>query len=202
MRKNNLKKKNKGYFRNGLKDSIDFVKLNSNNIKTISYIFAIFLIVAFFIPTPELLSRIIQEKLRLIVLETQNLDTLQLVQYIFLNNAGISLMALILGILFGILPVLFAISNGYIIGYVARLAVDNNGILFLWRIFPHGIFELPAVIISLALGFGMGRNLFNKKPKFSLYSQLKLSLKTFFYIVLPLLILAAFIEGILIVFFG
>jgi stage II sporulation protein M len=96
--------------------------------------------------------------------------------------------------------------NGYVLGYISKITVQSSSILDLWRLFPHGIFELPAVLISLGLGLKLGFSVINNLEIFknkkdywnSLIKEIKLCVKTFIFIVLILLVFAAIIEGILI----
>jgi len=63
---------------------------------------------------------------------------------------------------------------------------------------PHGIFELPAIIISFALGIKLGSFVFAKEPWAELRRFVINCIRIFFFIVIPLLVIAAIIEGILI----
>jgi len=72
--------------------------------------------------------------------------------------------------------------------------------LTLWKLFPHGIFELPAVFISLALGMKLGTFIFQKKKMNSFKDYLWNSFRIFIFVVIPLLVIAAFIEGYLFYF--
>jgi stage II sporulation protein M len=109
-----------------------------------------------------------------------------------------SLIGLFFGVVFGIIPLYLAVLNGYVVGFVSKIAIQQAGISSLWRLFPHGVFELPAIIISLALGLKLGFFLFSKNPNKEFIKRLILSLKTVFFIILPLLVIAALIEGSLI----
>jgi len=91
--------------------------------------------------------------------------------------------------------------NGYLLGFVAMLSAKSQGIFILWRILPHGIFELPAIFISLGIGLRLGTYAFQKK-KVSFKNWIFSSLRVFILIVLPLLIVAAIIEGALIALSG
>jgi len=42
------------------------------------------------------------------------------------------------------------------------LSVGIEGYGILWRLVPHGIFELPAVFISLGLGIKLGTFIFRE----------------------------------------
>ncbi len=91
-----------------------------------------------------------------IIDKTENLNTLQLIIYIFINNTITSFIGILLGIFLGIMPLITTISNGIILGYVMERTVQIAGIAEIWRLLPHGIFELPAVFISLGLGIKLG----------------------------------------------
>ncbi|SDJ50617.1 stage II sporulation protein M [Paenibacillus naphthalenovorans] len=76
---------------------------------------------------------------------------------IFWNNASKSLLVIVMGVLFGIFPLFFLIVNGLVLGYVAVAAGQKESWLFVIKaIVPHGILELPAIIIACALGLRLG----------------------------------------------
>lgn len=161
-------------------------------------LFFVFAIIGFFVPTPEEIMKLILEYIRQILEQTKDMSAIELISFIFLNNLQASFLAILFGLFFGIVPVLFAIFNGYILGIVASMAVAEEGIFSLLNILPHGVFELPAVFISLGMGLKIGSFIFQKN-KFNFFKKtFANSLKTFFLIVIPLLILAAIIEGSLI----
>lgn len=99
---------------------------------------------------------------------------------------------MIFGILLGILPFLALVVNGYVLGFVANQAIAIDGIFVLWRLLPHGIFEIPAILISTALGIRLGTDLKNIKKNFIS------SIRIFLLIVIPLLVIAGLIEGLFI----
>jgi stage II sporulation protein M len=105
---------------------------------------------------------------------------------------------MILGIFFGVFPIITIIINGYILGYVALATTNAESFFSLWRILPHGIFELPAVFISLGLGLKLGTFIFHDDKIKSLKEFFVSSIKVFLFIIVPLLIVAAVIEGALI----
>jgi len=123
-----------------------------------------------------------------------------LIAFIFANNVKSALMGMLFGIVFGIFPAATTFSNGIILGYVMRLAWDDSGIANLWRIFPHGIFELPAIFIALGLGVKLGMFIFARNRRKEFAYRFWSSVKAFMFIVVPLLIVAAIIEGLLITF--
>jgi len=146
---------------------------------------------------PELFTQF-NEILREILDETEGLSTFGLIAYIFANNFQSSLSGMLFGIVLGIFPIGATILNGTLLGYVLHLSWGVSGINEFWRLLPHGVFELPAVFISLGLGIRLGSFVFAKKKMASLAYHLYNSLLVFVLVVLPLLIIAAIIEGILI----
>ena len=131
----------------------EFVKDSRNFIYIIIAVFFLFAIIGFVAPVPEEIKIQLLEFINKLISQTENLSLPELIGFIFLNNLYASFVGLSLGILFGIFPVIFAIYNGYILGFVAAFSVEaSESFLVLFRLLPHGIFELPAVFISLGLG--------------------------------------------------
>lgn len=128
----------------------------------------------------------------------ENLSLFEIISFIFFNNLKSAFLALFFGIAFGIIPLVALISNGYILGFVANYVFNQDGIFVLWKILPHGIFELPAILISVAIGLNLGFNVLNKKFKFKEYFLR--AIRFFVLVIIPLLIIAAIIEGSLIYF--
>lgn len=124
----------------------------------------------------------------------------EILLFIFRNNFLSALFGLILGVLFGFVPLINSLVNGALVGYVLALTVKIDGLSVMWRLLPHGIFELPAVFISLGLGLRMAFVLLSKHPVELFKQRFFVSIKLFFMAVVPLLILAACIETALIVF--
>jgi uncharacterized membrane protein SpoIIM required for sporulation len=108
---------------------------------------------------------------------------------------------MIFGVFFGVIPLFLIITNGYFVGFISLKSIQTDGILSLWKLLPHGILELFAVFISLGLGFRLGTYIFFKDKK-GFWNLLRNCLKTFVFFVLPLLFLAAIIEGLLIYLLG
>lgn len=163
-------------------------------------IFIIFTIIPFIFPTSNQLEQILKDLIEKLIKETEGMNQFQLIKYIFMNNLFSSFFALFLGILFGFFSVGVAVVNGYVLGFVSNKVVNQQGITFLWRLLPHGIFELPAIFISIGLGIKLGTFIFQKDIPNSLKNYLFKSIKVFILVVIPLLIIAATIEGTLIYF--
>ena len=77
-------------------------------------------------------------------------------------------------------------------------ASNEGGLLILLNLLPHGIFELPAIFLAFGLGLKFGTFWMKKKKIKTLLDYFWNSLRVFLLIILPLLIIAAIIEGILI----
>lgn len=196
-----VRKKNswKGDFTDSFNYSLNYVKSHKMYIFLVMGIFFISSIFGYF--GSDNLT-FLDEQLKKIVISTQDLDALELIWFIFSNNVTSALSGLFLGVVLGIFPFVNAVFNGTILGYVYSKAVPIAGFGVIWRILPHGIFELPAIFISLGLGLHLGISLFSKEGLSSLRVRLKNSLKVFLALIVPLLMLAAVIESFLIFFVG
>ena len=117
--------------------------------------------------------------------------------FIFANNALKSFLWMSLGLLFGIAPLLFTTLNGFLLGLVAhRFSQTVGPLLVLIAIAPHGVVELPTILLSAAIGVKFGYGLINKiRGGGRLTSELKMGLSLFISRVVPFLLLAAAIEA-------
>lgn len=116
---------------------------------------------------------------------------------IFANNALKCLLVMVLGLAFGIAPVLFIVANGLILGIVVGVTMRSTSLLYvLVGVVPHGVIELPMVFISAAIGLKLGvdvlKALLGKKE--SVVDKLVESLLIYIVWIFPLLFLAAFVE--------
>lgn len=116
---------------------------------------------------------------------------------IFLNNAFVSLLFLVLGLAFGVLPVLFIAFNGYIVGVISHIVAQERGLLFIFlALLPHGIVELPMVFLSAGIGLRLGHQSFAAVigRDTEIKKEFKEGLRFYFRWILPLLFLAAIVE--------
>jgi stage II sporulation protein M len=116
---------------------------------------------------------------------------------IFLKNLAACAMSVLLGLGLGIMPLLVVTSNGILIGVVSYTALQRASPLFLLAgILPHGIIELPVVLISIAMGFRLGHLLILSLlgEDVSLVEEVKTSIRLLFMRFAPLLFVAAAIE--------
>lgn len=175
----------------------NYIKSSKIFIFIIIGIFLILALIGFFVPAPDALSEQIMKFIEELLAKTSGLSTVEMIRFIFLNNVQSSFLSIILGIALGIFPLLTAIANGYLLGFVSSMSVQEGGVSTLFLLLPHGIFEIPAIFISLGLGLRLGILPF-KKDKMRFKEHILNALKVFVLIVVPLLIIAAIIEGLLI----
>lgn len=116
---------------------------------------------------------------------------------LFTNN----LRAMLLGVLYGFIPFLYLPAlalgvNAAILGVLASL-IDGQWLLLAAGILPHGIFELPALFLSLAAGLCLCKNInvYIRKNEKGVMKPLLLNiLRVVVLLVLPLLVIAAVME--------
>jgi stage II sporulation protein M len=128
------------------------------------------------------------------------LDPFERMLEIFKNNIRNSFMALLLGLGFGIIPFAFAAINGAVLGILIEFFYRKQGAFFvIAAILPHGIIELPMVLISVGIGFRLGHaaylSLMHLKTIYDLSHELKQGIIFYIKIVSPLLLLAAIVES-------
>lgn len=120
---------------------------------------------------------------------------------LFYNNLRASLMILALGwipMLF--LPFLALGINGVLIGVALKLMKitgDSPLKMSLIGLLPHGIFEIPALLISFLLGIFICKNISQgifKKDSYNFKEVFKFTVKEFVIKVIPLLAIAAIVE--------
>jgi stage II sporulation protein M len=116
---------------------------------------------------------------------------------IFLNNLQACILLFLGGASFGILTVFILGSNGLVIGAVLELVRQQKGALFvIAAILPHGIFEIPAFLISGALGLMLARSLMREWHGLEdAAAAATRSGRLFITVVVPVVVLAAFIEA-------
>ncbi len=198
--KNKKIEEKKGFWRRAYGEAGSYLGESRNYFWAVAAIFAVFAVAGFLYPI--FFVDEIKEFLKKLATETEGFNMLQMIVYILKNNLSSAFFSLFLGILLGIFPVLLAVANAYLLGFVSNAVVAEAGYLSLWKLLPHGVFEIPAIIISIGLGIKLGMFLFTKHPKEEFLKRLDKSMKTFVFVVVPLLVIAAIIEGSLIVLLG
>ena len=196
--KSKKKREHKFNFREEYKLSFDYLRESKNFIYFSIGLFLVFSLIGFFVPVPESIKVKILEMIQELLQQTEGLGWGGLISFIFSNNIQSSFFSMVFGVFLGILPILSAMFNGYLLGFVLAMVIKTEGIFSFWRLLPHGIFELPAIFISFGLGIKFGTFIFWKKRVEKFQEYFWNSLRVFLFVILPLLILAAIIEGTLI----
>ena len=117
--------------------------------------------------------------------------------FILLNNAFTLFLVIVLGLVFAVFPFLVLSSNAAMVGVVAFFAKT----MFSWTVFflatfPHGIIEIPALILACAVGLRLGQTVFDRifKKQGSIKKELNYALLFFLKVIFPFLVLASAIE--------
>jgi len=128
---------------------------------------------------------------------------------IFINNVLAALMFIGMGLFFGIYPFIGLILNGMAVGYLwqtAYAAGQDPWKMVVYGILPHGIFEIPAIVLAAAFGMRLGLQVWRSlwvlvrpayrqqmpaRPWRRLLNQLPLTIN----LVIGLLLVAAAIES-------
>ena len=116
---------------------------------------------------------------------------------LFANNLEACILLFLGGASFGILTIFIMSLNGIVIGAIMEIISKDHSALFVAAaLVPHGIFEIPAFIISGALGILLAQVLISEwygtgdaAPAAYAYARL------FIVFVLPLVFAAAMVEA-------
>ena len=114
-----------------------------------------------------------------------------------------TILVLISGVLVGIIPIFAIGANGFVLGVVYRQAAEAMGYSeAALKVLPHGVFELPALLIAASYGLWIGVMLVRRirgKESTLFRSNIAHAFRQYLAVVFPLLIVAAGIETALIV---
>ncbi|MEK6934199.1 MAG: stage II sporulation protein M [Nanoarchaeota archaeon] len=180
-------------------EALRYVKESRNYIYLVIGIFLLSALIAFVYPSN---FSFFDNLLRDLLDKTMGLSGFSLISYIFTNNVLSAFLGLFFGIFLGLFSFINGMINGAVLGYVFAKIYAINGINDFWRILPHGVFELPAIFIALGLGVKLGFFIFSRNMKEEFFRRFYNSFLTFLLIIVPLLVLAAIIEGLLITLLG
>jgi len=126
------------------------------------------------------------------------LPQLAILAVIFIKNVSVLLISFALSPLFCLVPVMALTFNGWLIGLVATTVIQERSLGYLLAgLLPHGIFEIPALIIgeAFAISFGVAviLALFKKERRNLPLLNLRQNFR-YLIVALVLLLLAAIIE--------
>ena len=166
-----------------------------------SYIFTISVFGGYLIAQnyPEETRSLIEE-ISSMFLSEEEVTSWQIFLFIFENNVSKLFMLLLLGVFAGLIPLLSVFANGLLLGVFAQVVSEEiSWTFFFLGILPHGIIEIPVLIVSSAIGIRIGKvaiwRLFSKKE--SLLKEFLKALKFFILVLFPLIFIAALIESFL-----
>lgn len=135
-------------------------------------------------------------------LDNLEVGTFSFAKTLFIKNSKASAAGVVLGLIpFLFLPVLVLLVNAAIIGGVYQIFImipGANVFSYLVAILPHGIIEIPALLLGISMGILLCRELTRKilgTNKMPVFERMKGIVMTFVLVVLPLLIVAALIES-------
>ena len=134
------------------------------------------------------------------------LSPIWLFLFILANNAAKAFIILLLGIMFGILPVVSVFLNGYILGIVCLWAAGEAGIASVMKaVLPKGVMEIPPSIISTAYGLWLGvafARRIGEREWEGAGGQIRYAVTMYFKFAFPLFVIADLTETILIFSMG
>lgn len=128
-------------------------------------------------------------------------SALSLAIFIFLNNLRVALIVWITGLVpFIFIPAIISGINGGVIGAVLKFTSEEGSVFkdIATSILPHGVFEIPAICVAVAMGISLCLFVIKKirgKSYASIAKFLKRQFIFFLKVVLSLLIVAAAIES-------
>ncbi|RPI97352.1 MAG: stage II sporulation protein M [Chloroflexi bacterium] len=125
-------------------------------------------------------------------------SSFELMFRLFLHNALICAIMVALGLAFGLITLLIVADNGLVIGLIGTYTAGKAGLLFtIAAIMPHGVIELPAMVLSAAIGLYLGYSVLQSlfRRPVDVVKELKDGASMFVFWVLPFLLIAAFIES-------
>ena len=122
---------------------------------------------------------------------------------ILLHNVVATIFLLISGVIVGIIPTFAIGTNGFVLGVVYRQTAEAMGYSkAALKVLPHGVFELPALLIAASYGLWLGVMAIRRmrvKESTLLRFHIEHAFRRYLTVVFPLLVVAAGIETALIV---
>ncbi len=130
-------------------------------------------------------------------------SSLEMFAAILSNNVVASFLFMASGIVGGVPPLMFMAFNGFFIGYISWNAAQVQGLAFVFAtILPHGIVEIPTILLSASMGVGLGYSVIHRLlRREGLQKYVTTSLSIFIKRIIPLLVFAAGVETALIYLF-
>jgi stage II sporulation protein M len=116
---------------------------------------------------------------------------------LFFNNFEACILLFLGGASFGILTIFIMSLNGILIGAIMQIVHKDHSFAFVAAaILPHGIFEIPAFVISGALGILLAQSLINEWYNGAdTATEATKFARIFILYVIPLVAIAALVEA-------
>lgn len=112
---------------------------------------------------PEIGRQLITVLKDSIVGEALDTNTAVFAAKLFVNNLEACLLMFLGGASLGVLTVFIIGTNGFVIGSILEMVRQEHSILYVVAaIAPHGIFEIPAFVLSGALGLSLAAALWRE----------------------------------------
>ena len=136
------------------------------------------------------------EELQSLLQYIEGLSLPLLFLFIVFNNIVNSFVWMVLGVAIGVPPLFFIVRNGFLIGRVTYSTSVEVGLpLTVALLLPHGLIEIPSILLSAAAGMSLGYQLINRlRGRGSIRAELGRALNLFVWKIAPLLFIAAVIE--------
>lgn len=170
--KRGKRERQKNAFAKGFSDSILYLKKNKVFFLIATLIFVGAIIFgasnALSFISPELgkiANEQVMNSLQEILRETRGMGAGELIGFIITNNVKAAFFSSVFGIFFSVFPIIMIVVNGYLIGYIVHLTFLAGEAGQLWKLFPHGVFEIPAILIGIGIGIKLGAYPFYVKEK-------------------------------------
>lgn len=121
---------------------------------------------------------------------------------LIVNNLEACLISALLGMIpFLFLPMVSLVMNGAIIGVMGAF-MQYGGVpmtAFAAGLIPHGIFEIPALLLSMALGcyicWQITKKMIGKNPELNMLDLALPVLRIYILIIVPLILIAGVVEA-------
>ena len=182
-----------------LKESKQYLKSLKPYILFSSLIFLISILSGYIFAQnfPEETQEIIREMREFFSVSGEE-TSLQMFLFIFENNVIKLFIVVLLGIFAGLIPLSSILANGTILGIFAQVVSQElSWSFFIIGILPHGIIEIPVLIISTAIGMKIGKlaiwRILGRHKNFR--KEWTKAIKFYIVILVPLLFIAALIEA-------
>ena len=129
----------------------------------------------------------------------KEMTSFELFYTIFFVNTRTSFLIMMLGVFVGFFPFMSLWGNGTVLGllYGKFIAEGGTPLVFLIGILPHGIIEIPAILIAASQGFRLGKEIISPPPGKTRSESLRVNIRKglkLFALIIPLLLIAALIE--------